>query len=130
MAVLRALEARPYVQALGLAVLSLLLAAVLVGIGGEVLPNVIYAGALYLAFGAMLAAVVTVTIQIASSRRRGIVFGVAAYLLIGLLYGLMRYAITQERWYLIYGSWLNWPWILVWDAGCLLEVWHCVTLGN
>lgn len=124
------LQDRPYVQAIGLAILSLLLAGVLVGLGGEVLTGPSLAIVLFLACGSMLAAVVTVSIHLASSRRWGIVFGVAAYLLVGLLYGLLRFAITQERSFLITMSTWMWPWILVWDAGCLLEVWHCLTLGN
>lgn len=131
-AVLRTLEARPYAQAVGLAVLSLLLAAVLVGLGDQMsqLSGLIHAGMVFLACGAMLAAVVTVTIHLSPSRRWGIFFGIAAYLLIGLLYGLLRFAITQERAFLITMSTYMWPWILLWDAGCLLGVWHCVSLGN
>lgn len=71
MAVLCALEAHPLPAGLGLALLSLILAAVLVGLGGEVLTGPSSAVVLLLVCAAMLAAVATVTIHLASSRRWG-----------------------------------------------------------
>lgn len=127
-----ALPASPYGQALGLGILSVLLSALLVVAPGTpyLLPDPAYQIVLLLACGTMLAAFTILSTRPFSSRLLGILLGAAAYLLIGFLYGNVRYAITQDRAFLIGMAPFIWPWLLVWDAGCLLGIWHCVTIGN
>lgn len=129
---LGALRESPYAQVVGLALLAVLLSAVLVVVPTQApyLPGWILGVALFIACGAMLAAFLRLTTHRFPSRPWAILLAAAAYLLLGFLYGNLRYAITEERAFLIGMAPFIWPWLLVWDAGCLLGIWECVTLGN
>lgn len=129
---LQALRANLRLQVGGLIALSML-AAVGLALGSTErfhLSDGGYTVLVLLACGTMLTAFVLVGQHRLSSRVRGALLGVGAYLVLGFVYGVLRYAITQERSFLIGMSMITWPWFVVEDVGCVLGLWDCLSLGR